>query len=348
MKKLLMLSSTVLVLVACSNDHTESIKNNEDIAQQENNLTDTDPLSEQSDEEHYPVTVTNYDYDGNIIEQKFEKEPEKVLAVYQNSIETMLALGLEDRIVAASGLDHEVKPELKDSFDKLNYLDVFAPDKETVLELQPDMILSWHSFFSEKNMGDVDFWHDRNVKTYMSVNSGATENRTLENEYEDIINLGKIFNVEDRAADIVNEVKIEVSKVQDFTNNLEDTPSVMILEKFDDHITVYGNTSLGGDMVKSLNANLLDTSDGTVGHEDLLNLNPDIIFTVYMDEDGLDKSKEATEYFTKDSSLKNLTAVKEGRVYPIALGEMYSSGIRTIDGINTFAKGIYSELYDKK
>ena len=42
----------------------------------------------------YPLTITTYDYDGNEIETTYEKAPEKVLAVYQGSIETMLKLGL--------------------------------------------------------------------------------------------------------------------------------------------------------------------------------------------------------------------------------------------------------------
>ena len=70
----------------------------------------------------YPLTITTYDYDGNEIETTYEKAPEKVLAVYQGSIETMLALGLEDRLVAPAGLDNEVPDELKDAFSKTNYL----------------------------------------------------------------------------------------------------------------------------------------------------------------------------------------------------------------------------------
>ena len=80
----------------------------------------------------YPLTITTYDYDGNEIETTYEKAPEKVLAVYQGSIETMLALGLEDRLVATAGLDNEVPDELKDAFSKTNYLDEFTPSLETV------------------------------------------------------------------------------------------------------------------------------------------------------------------------------------------------------------------------
>ena len=103
----------------------------------------------------YPLTITTYDYDGNEIETTYEKAPEKVLAVYQGSIETMLALGLEDRLVATAGLDNEVPDELKDAFSKTNYLDEVTPSLETVTMLEPDMILSWSSLFSDKNLGNV-------------------------------------------------------------------------------------------------------------------------------------------------------------------------------------------------
>ena len=58
-------------------------------------------------------------------------------------LQIMIALGLEDHVVASYGLDNEVKDEWKEGFARMNYQeDVFAPDRETVTLLQPDMILS--------------------------------------------------------------------------------------------------------------------------------------------------------------------------------------------------------------
>jgi len=54
--------------------------------------------------------------------------------------------------------------------------------------MEPDMIFSWYSYFGEDNMGEVDFWHERGIHTYISGNSGAAMDRTLENEYTDILN----------------------------------------------------------------------------------------------------------------------------------------------------------------
>ena len=110
------------------------------------------------------VTITNYKYAGEPVTYTYEKAPEKVIAVYQGCIETMIALGLEDHVLASYGLDNEVKDEWKDGFAQMNYDEtVFAPDKETVTLLEPDMIFSWGSYFGEKKLGDavpvIDWTH---------------------------------------------------------------------------------------------------------------------------------------------------------------------------------------------
>ena len=53
----------------------------------------------------------------------FEKAPEKVFAYANSNIEELLALGLGDKIVAACGLDGDVREDLKDEFDKIQYMD---------------------------------------------------------------------------------------------------------------------------------------------------------------------------------------------------------------------------------
>ena len=63
-----------------------------------------------------------------------------------------------------------------------------------------------------------------------------------------------------------------------------------------------------------------------------------------MDRTDENMSKDAINKVLNNKSLASLNAVKNNRVNSIALGEMYSSGIRTIDGITTFANGIYPEL----
>ena len=331
LKKLttLLLSVMLIVgLVSCGTSKQLSSNENSNVQSQENN------------DSHYPVTITTYNYLKEPVEITFDKAPERVVAIYQNSIETLLALGLEDKIVAAAGLDHDVKDEYKDAFSKVNYLEDFTPSKETIIMEKPDFILSWYSIFDDKRLGDIDYWNENGVNTYMSLNSGVVSERTIENEINDILNLGKIFNVEEKAQALVDEITSTVSEVSSKVSN-EEKQSAMVIEFYDDEIYTYGSKTLAGGMVTKLGAELLNPEGGNIGAEDLIKLNPDCIFVSYMDRGNENVPVEEINKILENPAFASLSAVKNKRVYSIPLGDMYSSGIRTIDGINTFANGLY-------
>lgn len=304
------------------------------------------PVSQVSTEEsYYPVTVTTYNYGKEPLEITFEKAPEKVFAVYQNSIETLLALGLEDRIVAAAGLDQDVKPEYAEAFKKVKYLTEFTPDKESVLMMAPDFILSWYSYFGEKNLGDVGFFHERGINTYMMANSGAAKARVLENEYTDILTLGKIFNVEEKAQAIVTEMKDQVGHIAEKAKTMTEKPKVLVMEFEKEGVRVYGDNTLGGDMVKQLGAELVTAPENKMSSEAFIASNPDVIFTVYFgSSDSIADADSAVAKIMDEPKYQSLNPVKNKRVYAISLGEMYCSGTRTLDGILRMAKGIYPEM----
>ena len=100
-------------------------------------------------------------------------------------------------------------------------------------------------------------------------------------------------------------------------------------------------------MVQTLGAEHVSSDGKNLGKEDIISLNPDVIFVVYMPYSG-DDPEEVKQtnlnYILKDSAFKNLDAVKNNRVVPIMLGDMYASGVRTKDGIVNFSKGLYPEI----
>ena len=326
----------VLSLAACGGKDTPADDANTPDTPAENNQPD-EPDNEptQPEDSYYPITITTYDYEGNEIETTYEKAPEKVLCVYQGTIETMIALGL----------DNPVKEEWEAGLAKMNYNeDVFAPDKETVLMMEPDLIFSWGSLFSDKNLGDQPEWISNGTNTYISTNTRrGGHSRTLENEYTDLINIGKIFNVEDKAQAIVDEMKDEISNVLEQTKD-QDAPRVAIIEFLGEDISNYGASQLGGDMVVQLGGVLVEPEASSIGKEDLLGLDPDVIFVVYMARtEGVEE--EMRSNVVDDPAFAELSAVKNGRVCTIMLGDMYASTVRSIDGIRTFAAGMYPELY---
>lgn len=297
---------------------------------------------------HYPVTVTNYNYLGDEVSYTYNRAPQRVVAVYQGSIETMIALGLEDHVIASYGLDNEVKPEWQEGFAAMNYReDVFAPDKETMTLLEPDMILSWGSLFSEKNLGDVTGWNSKGVATYINTNTrGGGRPRTLENEYTDILNLGRIFDVEDRAEALVEEMRTAITTTLTAVEG-QDSPRVAVVEPIGGGMTNYGADSLAGDMVVQLGGTLVKPEGGEMSKEELVQANPDVIFVIYMAYSGDDPETVVAEQLgaiTRDPALASLSAVAADRVKPVMLGDVYAAGPRTVDGIRTIAAGMYPDM----
>ncbi len=306
--------------------------------------------TESAAETEYPLTITTYTYAEQPVEYTFEKEPERVIAAYQDNIEILLALGLEDKIVCAFGMDGEIREDLKDSFDKINYLES-RPSKEDVLALEPDFITGWSSLFAEDRLGEVDFWHERGTGTYMSLNSGCRwppeeYPQTIQEECEDILTMGKIFNVQDRAEELVDEIQTELDRVAEYIEGKE-APSIAILENESDSYRVYGENRLAGDVAKHAGAQLAvgkaGEESGNISAEDLISLNPDAIFMVWYE--GFKTPEEAVADITENPAFASLDAVKNEKVFAVNLSGIYCSGMRTLDGVEAFAGCLYPELY---
>lgn len=318
----------------------------EDNQAADDSSSDSKDTTESTKKTEYPLTITTYGRDGAEYTMTYEKAPEKVAAVYQGSVETLLALGLEDRIVATAGLDNEVPDDQKAAFSKTDYLDEFTPSKETMTMLEPDMIFSWVSLFDADTLGAPEEWEEKGTNVYINTNTAVKED-SLENEYADILNMGKIFDVQDRAEEIVNNMKDTIADVKEKTAEQENKPTVMVVESMNDSFTNYGASSVAGDMVTQLGGILANEDASSVGKEDIVAADPDVIFVVYMPYTGDDPEtvkQEKLDVILKDDAFASLSAVKNDRVVPIMLSEMYASATRTQDGIETIAQGLYPDI----
>ncbi|MDR0561392.1 MAG: ABC transporter substrate-binding protein [Spirochaetaceae bacterium] len=303
----------------------------------------SDAADSSAEERRYPVTIVNCNFNGDEFTQVFEKAPERVLAVYQGCIETMIALGLEDRVIASYGLDNEVKDEWKAGFSRMNYVDSsFAPDKETVLLMEPDFIFSWASLFSDTVIGGVEQWNSRGAHTYINANTRRGGSRLLEHEYTDLLNIGKIFNAEEKAQALVQRMKTDVEKTKAAVAARGTVPSVAVLGFYDSGIRNYG-LELAGDIVRQLGASPMPSPERFIGKEDLINADPEVIFVEYMPRpgDGGDAVKDVQlAKLLDDPALASLQAVRNKRVYPIMLGDIYAPAVRAGDGIRAIADGL--------
>ena len=117
-------------------------------------------------------TITTYNYENEPVEMTFEKAPEKVFAYANSNIEELLALGLGDKIVAACGLDGDVREDLKKM--NLTRFSIWIPShpKRKLLQWSPILLRHGILLFSDDWLSDVSR-QERDVNTYMSLNSAA-------------------------------------------------------------------------------------------------------------------------------------------------------------------------------
>ena len=122
---------------------------------------------------------------------------------------------------------------------------------------------------------------------------------------------------------------------------------VAVVEPLGDAISNYGATTLAGNMVTQLGGQLASPDGNELSKEDLLACDPDVIFVVYMAYSGDDPESVVASQLAvlqEDPALASLSAVQQGRVYPVMLGDIYAAGPRTMDGIRTLAAGMYPDL----
>ena len=62
---------------------------------------------------------------------------------------------------------------------------------------------------------------------------------------------------------------------------------------------------------------------------------------------GEGAGSEALKNITEDPAFSSLKAVKDNQVFPLNLSDVYTSGIRTIDGLNAIGEALYPELYQE-
>lgn len=348
MKKILtgVLLGVCLLLTGCErNIFTLPVKENPEAL-----LRFNQPVEYAYNPAHYPVTIENYNTQGEPEQMTYTKPPQRVVAVWQNSIETLLALGVGDRIIAGNGVPDKkfFRKEYQEQYSKIPYTGLQLLDLETTMMLKPDLIVGWHSTFAPKVLRPTDFWHKRGVNTFIARSSMIdAKPRTLANEYKDILDLGKIFDKNERAQQLVGQMQQEVNFAISRTADYPKRPRALVLEFMGKEPSVYGEKSLAGNIVKELHGELLAEKQRAIGLEQVVELDPDVIFIV-VTEFNYGREQDMLDRVTQHKALKHLRCVQQGRVVALPLYAIYSSGVRTYDGIKIIATGMYPDLYKEK
>ncbi len=236
-------------------------------------------------------------------------EPLKIVSLAPSNTEIVAALGgIENLVAVTDWCDY---PAATANIEKIG--DAFNVNYEKIVALQPDIVLL-------PSAGEVK---DRLEELGLEVMVLTSE--SIDKIYSNIIAIADLLDVKSKGEELVEDMKGKLAELEE--GFLTDKPSVFMLVDNAALWTVGNNTFSNEIIIKSGGVNAAAIEEGwfEISQEKLLEIDPDVILY----------SWPPSEEITSLTAWKNLSAVKEGRVYQID-GDMTSRpGPRIVEGIES-------------
>ena len=279
----------------------------------------------------------------------FDAPPKRAISNDVNLTEMMLVLGLADHMVGYTGisgwktLDEEMRANVK----QLPELSSKYPTKEVIVGANADFFFAgWN--YGMKVGGEVtpETLEPFGVKVYELTESCAhimkKGKASIDDMYADLLNLGSIFNVEDRAKNLVNDYKAELKS---FKSNLETGEPVraFVYDSGEDTPFTAGLYAMPTALIEAAGGvnvmNGFEKSWGTVTWEEVVAQNPEVIIIVNY---GSVTAEQKRAFMMSNPAFSNIEAVKNDRFVTLEYVEA-TPGPRNIKAIKTLAKAFWGK-----
>lgn len=293
------------------------------------------PAQETASAEGYPVTVENY---GRTI--TVNKRPEKVLTLGPNCTELFAALGLSDLVVGRSLVNHSrgPLPEYEAAVNAIPELNHASATREAVLSSGADFIYALDWEISEEGC-NIEEAEQYGMTVY--VNSATT----LEQQYQEILDLGLIFGVEDKAEAFVEDQKSRIAAVQEKVKDRE-ALKVLVYDSGNDGVFTCSGSNFESLLIglaggENLFDDLSEKQWVTVSYEEVLAREPDIILIHDYDSPSVE---EKIAEIKANPTLSQLDCVQNERFATITL-ESVLPGDRMAYAVESLAAVFYPEVF---
>ena len=155
-----------------------------------------------------------------------------------------------------------------------------------------------------------------------------------------------MVNRKEKAEEIVHRIQQYVKAAKEYGETHPTQDTVMIIEPAGRQFGVYDDDTLGGKMIEEIGGNLLGDVGETINIEELIDLNPSVIFVV-LQEDDYEHQDEIIQRLYDNTTLQHIDAIRDHRVYGIPLFMVYSAGVRIYDGLDIMIRGLYPNFESK-
>ncbi|WP_270169802.1 ABC transporter substrate-binding protein [Paenibacillus sp. SYP-B4298] len=344
---LCVIAAVVVMLAACSSTNGSGATNNNAQQPAKNSAANatadeknTDRDAQGATQTTYPVTVTNYTMENGAWtakEQTFSQAPDRVVANTQGAAELLIRLGLTDKIAGVAAVYGHVPEDIADEFSKIPVLTEGYVGKELTIGASPELVVGRGDLFQDADwgVGTVDSLNELGVKTY--VQGTSVTGASLNNLYQDITELGKIFNVQANAAAYIERLKTREAALAARASS-EAINYASIFDNGDGTVGIYnGNTDTFIESAVSLinMHNMLIHETGTISLEQLVEMNPDaLVISKYTG--GIDP-EQTIAMLLANEQVQSMNAIKNKKIFVIDFNNFWGYGDSIFTGVEALA-----------
>ncbi|MFJ7590465.1 ABC transporter substrate-binding protein [Streptomyces sp. NPDC097617] len=282
----------------------------------------------------------------------FDRPPQRAVALDQTSTETLLELGLQDRMAGTANLKTKIPARYRDAYAEVPVIAPKIATGEQLRSATPDFVVAGSAdLYTKDRAGTREELAALKVPAFVSAvdcpqqnEAGKTPFELLFSDYEQ---LGKVFGSEERAAGLAREQRAAVAKAGENAGRAADRdggqPTVVYLYSVLNGMPyVAGRTGLPSEMSRIVGArNAFDdvAEDWPeVSWEEVARREPDFIVIGDLSERGRpgDSAAEKRASMAADPVVSRLAAVRENRVVEVPGIELDPS-VRSVHALGLLA-----------
>ncbi|MFT5708025.1 MAG: iron complex transport system substrate-binding protein [Oceanospirillaceae bacterium] len=299
------------------------------------------PLSQASG---FPVSVNSC---GRIV--TFERAPQRAIIHDQNMSQMAFALGIQKNIVGLTGITgwYKTSPEFDIDRGDIPELANKNPTTENILSVDPDLFFAGWNYgmrtngeFTPQSLGKLGVPVLELSESCVHL-SKLGPDASMDLLYNDVLRLGSVFGVKEKAVALTNEWKLKLQKI---TNTLQGKSAIKVFlyDSGEDKIFTSGRFGMPTALIRAAGGinvmDNIDTSWGKVGVEAVMDAEPDFFILVDYQKGGW---KSSWDFIKNHPVLSTLDAVKNNRFLPLEYGEI-TPGPLNIQAIEKLSKKMYS------
>lgn len=264
---------------------------------------------------------------NNIIQNK---KIEKIISLSPGVTDILIDLNEAHKIIAADTFSKDILK--KNNINVSNIFDMLNPDAEKIISLDSDIIFinNLTAFYTKNSLLSLS------NPTIITI----TNSETLKGIEDDIYFLGKVLNADDRAKEVVSNMRTKIKEIKDIGDTITNKKAVYFEISALPNLYSFGSNVYLDDIINIIGAKNIFSNRNewiNVSEEDVVYLNPDIIFT------SVDYVDNPVAEITNRAAWRDINAVKTSKVFFVEGTSLPTHNI--VSSIILMAKYIYPEEY---